>query len=405
MTTQEFIKKYRKKLVSGANFYNPDTSLMPIEKFHTSKCKILICFPSPSSVKTVSSTAAAMNDYIIEHCPDTFIDFAYVPEGQDIKLYDEHYMPYAIGNITHLDPSHFDMVGFSISVLSDIVGACSMLKSFDRCEKPIPLFWSDRKDLSIKECPVIYFGGITAVCSSVCFGKVGDKEAFADFLYLGSVEKTHILTNRYIEAKETGFCTRLQSDHDVPGKPHEPIPNFIDQCQVDTVQDYIESLFDLLCIYQPQAYEVKFNKSHQIISNIKINHKARDFVQPYYPHIMHEDLGIGRTIINANGDGAGTAQTQTSEGCSASGACSFRVSGETRIWTNLGLVRIKDLEGQAPSVQSKTVVGCKIVKAQGMGTVFKVTTKDGHTLKCDEQHKFMVVCDNELHEKKNTRIG
>ena len=327
MDSREFIKKYKKKLTSGAAFFNPDTSLMPVEKFESSKCKILVVFPTPLSVKTVSSTAAALNDYVIEHCPDTFIDFAYMPEGEDIKTYDDNNMPYAIGHITHLDASHFDMIGFSISVLSEIVTAPVMLKSFERCDKPIPLFWSDRKDMKVGETPIIYTGGITAACGDVMFGKVGDKQSYIDFQYLGSCDKTDILCNRLIEAISTGKVTRSQSDHDVPGYAHEELPNFEGSVKVETVQDYIESLFDLDMIYQPQAYEVKYNKYNQIVSNKKINPKARDFVRPFYPHILPDDLGIGRAIINANGDNTGTTQTQVAEGCSAAGACSFCAEG------------------------------------------------------------------------------
>lgn len=386
MTSKEFIYKYRKRLTSGAMFFNPDTSMMPKEKFDAAKCRILLCFPTPASVKTVSSTAAAFNDYIIEHCPDTFVDFAYVPEGEDISLYDDNRMPYAIGNITHLDASHFDIVGFSISVLSDIIGACSMLKSFEHCDKPIPLFWSDRKDLSINECPIVYFGGITAVCADVCFGKVYDKEAFGDFMYLGSCEKTDILTSRLIEAKQSGFCTRKQSDHDVPGYAHEDIENFVEKYPVSTVQDYIESLFDLQNIYQPQAYEVKFNKSRQIISNIKINPKARDFITPYYPHIMHPDLGVGRTIINANGDMVGTAQTQVSEGAHV---------GSNWIRTDRGLTQIKDLcqsiKGDSPidDVSVDTTLGKRSLYHQfnqGVKPYRRFILKSGITIGLTDEH-------------------
>ena len=170
--TQQFIKKYKKVLTSGADFFNPDTSLMQPEDFEKAKCKILLILPTPHVVKTVSSTVAAINDFIITHCPDTFLDVAYMPEKEDIKRYDEWKVPYAIGNITHLDASHFDLVGFSISVLNEVVTAPVILSTFDRCDKPIPLFWSQRKDAKLGEYPIIYAGGITAVCGESMFGVV-----------------------------------------------------------------------------------------------------------------------------------------------------------------------------------------------------------------------------------------
>lgn len=363
--SEEFIKKFRKRLVSGSDFYNPDTSLMPIEKFESSKCKILLIFPSPHSVKTVSSTAASINDYFIEHCPDCFIDFAYMPEGQDIKHYDVYNVPYAIGNITHLDPSHFDVVGFSISVLSEIVTAPVMLKSFSRCDKPIPLWWSDRKDLPLSECPIVYAGGITAVCGDVMFGSVGDKTAFLDFLYLGSVDKTDILVNRLIEAKETGKVTRYQKDHDIPGYEHKDIDNFESTLPIKSNQDYIESLFDLNMIYHPQAYEVKFGKYRQVISNKKINEKAADFVTPYYPHVLAEDLGIGRAIIQGNGDN-----------------CLIK---STRVLTEFGYQKIENLNN-CKLFNGKSYVNYeKLIRTKG--NVIELKLNQGVSIKATPEHK------------------
>lgn len=325
--SQQFVEKYRKKLEDGFDFFNPDTSMMPVEKFNTSKLKMLLIFPTPKEVKTVSSTAAAINDYVIEHCPDVFLDFSFMPEGSDIKLYDDNHMPYAIGYITHLDASYFDVVGFSISVLHEIITGPVILRSFDRCDTPIPLFWSDRKDMKIGETPLIYAGGITAACGDVMFGKVGDKESFMDFLYLGACDKTDIILNRYIQARDNHLVIRKQEDHDIGGYPHHDEPNFIEEIKVETIQDYIESLFDLNMVYQPQAYKVVYNKHNQIIENTKINPKARDFVTPCYPHVLAEDLGIARAIINGDGNNCGTSQVQVSEGCSSAGCCSFCAEG------------------------------------------------------------------------------
>lgn len=336
--TQEFIEKNRKILTSGPDFYNPDTSLMSIEDYHKAKCRMLVIFPTPHVVKTVSSTAAALNDFVITHCKDTFIDFAYMPENEDIKRYDDWNVPYAIGNITHLDPSHYDIVGFSISVLHEVVSGPAILSTFDRCDKPIPLFWSQRKDMPLGSVPLIYAGGITAACGESMFGKVNVngnlEQGYMDFVYLGDCGHTHHITNRLIEALSTGKCHRNQSDHDVPGYIHKDLDNFDEVCIVNTMQDFVDSLFDLQEIYQPQAYEVEYNNKNRIVKNIKINPKAQDFVKPYYPFVMEEDLGIGRTIINASGDNTGTTQTQVAEGAHMKG---------NRIRTEHGLVRVEDL--------------------------------------------------------------
>lgn len=298
--SQTFIANNIRKLHNGYDFQNVDTSLMPRERYDSAKVRVLLCVPGQASDKVLSATFAAINDYFITYCPDAFLDVAYLPEKSDFKLYDEADMPYAIGQITHLDASHFDIVGVSISVLHEILSAPVMVHSFERCDKPIPTFWSDRRDMKVGEVPVVYAGGISVFCADSCFGSVPDKgTSYFDFAYLGNCDRTDVLIDKYIEAKEKGL----------------------------TIQAYVESCFELECVYQPQAYEVKYDDNLLITSNVKVNPKARDFVKPCYPHQMPDNLGLGRRIINASGAHTGNTETMISEGCSAAGACSFCSEG------------------------------------------------------------------------------
>lgn len=294
--SQKFIAENKRALVCGPDYFNPDTELMPLAEFSKAKIKCLFVFGTPSDVKAVSTTKEALNDYVRTHCPDVFVDFAYIPNQSDAKLYEKYNMPLAIGNITHLDPSHFDVVGFSISILSEVVSTPAMMYSFRKCDTPILTTWSERKDLSVNKTPIFFAGGITASCGDIMFGDLGDgRKSFLDFLYLGECDKEKVVFDALLEAK--------QKDR--------------------TVQEYIDTLFVNDFIYQPQAYEVKFNDKNQIISNKKINPKAQDFVRPYMPYELNDDLGIGRSIINANGDGVGVSQVQASLGCSGGSACNF----------------------------------------------------------------------------------
>ncbi len=313
--SQKFIQENKYVLDAGRDFFNPHIELMDKYLFHKRDLKILLIFPSPSDVKAVSSTKEAINDFIIEKVPYAFIDFAYMPNQKDVKLYDKHNMPYAIGNITHLDPSHFDVVGFSISVLCEIVAAPQMISTFNRCDKPIPMTWSERKDMPVGSVPHLTAGGITASYSDIAFGYLPDgRQAFIDCVYMGSCDAQEPQYRAFKDAKL--YNAGLTTSEEQPAK-------------FKTIQGTIDELFAIMpMLYQPQAYEVKFDKDMRVISNKKIKPKAQDFVVPNYPHSLeHETLGIGRKIINADGEQAGKSQTQLSEGCAAAGACSFCAEG------------------------------------------------------------------------------
>lgn len=304
--SQQFIRDNRKLLECGKDYYNPDSVLQKASEYDKKPIRFLLIMPTPSEVKTVSSTLAAVNDFILTSCPNVFVDFAFYPNKNDIKLFDKHNIPYGIGLSTHLDASHFDIVGFSISVLSEVITAPVMVNSFSRCDKPIPLTWTERKDMKLGQTPLIIAGGITSSCSDVMFGELGDgtgRKAFVDFLYLGSIEKFDFITNRLEQALQ-GYGETVEEDK---------LSN----------QDFIDDLFESPHIYQPQAYHVVFDSNNQVIENTKINPRAQDSVRPYYPKAFDDAMGIGRGYINASGDNAGVSQVQVSEGCSGSGSCIF----------------------------------------------------------------------------------
>lgn len=352
--SQKFIRDNKRVLGCGMDYYNPDTSYMPFEDWDKKRLHFLLIFPTPSAVKAVSSTAAAILDYTITHCPDVYIDFAYVPDATDMKLYDKNDMPYAIGLNSHLDASHFELVGFSISVLCEVIGMATIMNSFSRCDKPIPLTWTERKDAILGTYPVIYCGGITAACGDIMYGPLGDgRQAFPDFTYLGDCCKLSVISNRFLQAIDNGEVIRTKEDREYSGSKHYPAKfeaTLTEKFKVITHQDFINCLLDMMWIYHPQGYEVKFNDKTQIISNKKINKYCQPYVTPCYPHVMEEDLGIGRTIIPASGDNVGVSQTQVSEGCSASGACSFCSEGNyclpkgTLVKSTEGLVSIDEIK-------------------------------------------------------------
>lgn len=378
--SQRFIQEYARLMKSSAEFFNKDSVLMSREDYDNAKLRVLVVFPSPASTKAVSMTTAVLNDYVISSCPGVFVDFAYVPEQDDLKYYDKANMPYAIGNVTHLDASHFDIVGFSISILFESISVAWIMNSFTRCDKPLPLTWSERKDKKLSEVPVFYAGGITCSVADILFGELGDgRQAFLDYLHLGEFHCSKLLFDHYLVSREKGR----------------------------TVQEMIDSFWKEVdfndWLYQPQAYQVEFNDKNQIVKNVKINPNAPDMCKPYYPDEMPKEMGAARGIVMGNGVNAGLGQILAANGCSRSGFCNFSVAGNTMLGTVYGLVPIENLVDKGcQKLQSAGVVTCKDILRQKDERVYRVTLESGVYLDCSSGHKWIRAIDHKKGNKEKT---
>lgn len=365
---------------SSAEFFNKDSVLMSREDYDNAKLRVLVVFPSPASTKAVSMTAAVLNDYVISSCPGVFIDFAYVPEQDDLKYYDKANMPYAIGNVTHLDASHFDIVGFSISILFESISVAWIMNSFTRCDKPLPLTWSERKDKKLSDVPVFYAGGITCSVADILFGELGDgRQAFLDYLHLGEFHCSKLLFDHYLVSREKGR----------------------------TVQEMIDSFWKEVdfndWLYQPQAYQVEFNDKNQIVKNVKINPNAPDMCKPYYPDEMPKEMGAARGIVMGNGVNAGLGQILAANGCSRSGFCNFSVVGNTLLGTPDGLFPIESMVDKGPiQLQSTGLVTCKDILRQKDERAYRVYLESGVYLDCSAGHKWIRAIDHKKGNKEKT---
>lgn len=299
--TEKFIKDKSRVLQGGSEYVNLDTGLMKKEQYSQAKLRVLVVFTAWASNKALSLTMSVMNDYVIANCPDVFIDFCYLPTPHDIKECDDAYVPYAIGCITHLDPSHFDVVGFSVSTLPELIVPAYIIGSFDRCDTKIPVSWTERKDLKIGSgIPLICIGGMSSSYSDILFGDLSDgRKSFLDFCHLGECHCLSEFYNHLIGCKDNKISIQ------------------------DSINSYWNDFpYNSYWLYQPQAYDVKFDGS-KVISNEKINQFAPDFCKPYYPKKMSNDLGSARSIIAGNGGNSGITQVIAAQGCSSCGACSF----------------------------------------------------------------------------------
>lgn len=378
--SQRFVQKYARLIKSSAEFFNKDSVLMSKESYDKADLRLLVVFPSPASTKAVSMTAAVLNDYVISSCPGVFIDFAYVPEQDDLKYYDKENIPYAVGNITHLDASHFDIVGFSISILFESISVAWIMNSFSRCDKPVPLTWTERKDMKISEVPLFYAGGITCSVADILFGELGDgRQAFLDYLHLGEFH-----------------CSKLMFDHYLRSR-------LADRTVQETIDTFWKTVPFNDWVYQPQAYQVEYNDRNQIVRNIKINSNAPDMCKPYYPDEMPKEMGSARGIVMGNGVNAGLGQILAANGCSRSGFCNFSVVGTTLIGTENGPVPIQELVNKGSMhLQSTGLVSCKDIVRQSDERSYRVTLESGVYLDCSINHKWIRAIDCKTDNKEKT---
>ena len=378
--SQKFIRDNARTMRTATEYFNLDTNLMTMEDYEKANLRFLVVFPSPATTKSVSMTASVLNDFVISKCPGVFIDFAFVPEQDDLSTFDKFMMPYAIGNITGLDASHYDLVGFSISILFEAMTTAMIVNSFSRCDRPIPLTWSERKDRRFGETPALYLGGITASVTDVLFGDVGDgRQAFVDFIHLGEFHCVKDFFDHCIESKKLGRTVQENLDTFWPLSPEH---NWL---------------------YQPQAYKVIYNDRNQIVSNIKINPNAPDMCQPYYPDEIPHLNGAARGIIQGNGGNAGLGQFMAANGCSRSGFCNFSVARGTLVASEGGIVPIEQLEGCGEvRLQSAGVVVAKNVEMQKRERVYRVVLESGVFLDCSLGHKWVRAVDVGKRERRYT---
>lgn len=298
--SQFFIRDHYKELEGAAEFFNVDSVLPDAGAYESAKVRVLIVFPSTAQDKGQSMTATVLNDYAQSFGGRYFMDFAYAPTRSDVKVYDKHGMPYVLGTVSHLDASHFDFVGFSLSVLHEIAAVPWLLSSFDRCDTPIPLSATERaRDVSGRY-PVIYGGGISAAYSDVLFGELGNGEtAYLDFLHLGAIDHASNLYEEFVLHRgDRGMDFPLML---LRGLWRRGFKEF----------------------YMPMAYHVYFSTSREAVGSSVVVDGAPEMVSPYYPSTMPTGLGPVNALLHGDGGNTNMAWVDAANGCSSSGSCNF----------------------------------------------------------------------------------
>lgn len=105
-------------------------------------------------------------------------DLAYLPPQQDLPLFREAGVPWLLGTQTKRGPLDFDLIGFSVSVVQELLNLPALLR-----ESGIPI--SKRERLERPEVPLLVLGGASALYSSVAWGP----DPWVDAVFVGEDDR------------------------------------------------------------------------------------------------------------------------------------------------------------------------------------------------------------------------
>ena len=318
--SEYFIDRYKDVLRDGGEFMNYDSHRMSRSSYYSSDVRVLIIFPSTVQDKRLSLTASVINSYVQESLPGVFVDFGYLPSKDDLGYYDRERIPYCLGSIMHLDASHYDFVGFSVSVLYELYNVGVIIGSFSRCDRAIPLSWSERKGLGLSACPVVYMGGSSSIYGDILFGSLGDgRTSYLDFIQVGGIEGLGDMVSVYRGYR--GLC----------GVCHD---------------GYVHALWDLgySMIWQPQRYSYVF-EGGVCGRGVRTDSSMPDRVTAVRDSkVFGELLGSSKFLVRGDGSNCGESVLYGSDGCGYRGLCSFCGEGWFRNgFREQGHLRAKEL--------------------------------------------------------------
>ncbi len=110
--------------------------------------------------------------------PGVYADLSYLPLKQDAEVFKRDGIPWLLGTQSKFGPEKFDFIGFSNSVVLELINLPSFLKN-----SSIPL--SKRERLQRENLPLIVLGGANAIHSSVFWGE----DPIIDGVFIGQSEK------------------------------------------------------------------------------------------------------------------------------------------------------------------------------------------------------------------------
>jgi len=150
-----------------------EINTLPKEEYSLRPFRVLLT--RLSTYKDVASSFTHSLLYqIAASIPDVFPDIAYLPPHNDAKIFEKDNIPWLLGTQTKFSAKAFDLVGFSNSIVQEILNIPKFLET-----SGIPLNRSER--LEREDIPLVILGGANSLYTTSIWGN----DSWVDGLFIG----------------------------------------------------------------------------------------------------------------------------------------------------------------------------------------------------------------------------
>jgi radical SAM superfamily enzyme YgiQ (UPF0313 family) len=150
-----------------------EINTLPQEESSRRPFRALFCRLSTYADTAASFTHSFLYE-IAASIPEVFPDLAYLPPAQDARIFFRDEVPWLIGTQTKYGPDKFQLIGFSNSIIQELVNLPQFLRN-----SGIPLSRGER--LKKPEIPLIILGGASAAFTSALLGQ----DSWVDGIFVG----------------------------------------------------------------------------------------------------------------------------------------------------------------------------------------------------------------------------
>jgi radical SAM superfamily enzyme YgiQ (UPF0313 family) len=172
--TQWYETNYPQLTNYGLWLKGNEINTLPKDEYTKRPFRIL--FTRLSTYNDVSSSFTHQLLYqIASEVPDVFPDIAYLPSENDAKIFKKNNIPWLLGTQTKFGPDAFSVIGFSNSIIQEILNIPVFLKTSN-----IPLKRSER--INREDVPLLLLGGANAIHTSAIWGK----DSLVDGIFTGT---------------------------------------------------------------------------------------------------------------------------------------------------------------------------------------------------------------------------